>query len=44
MFEELKDEEVMPTISKNQMKKIKLDGHFQGRNKIFFDRDGKTYT
>jgi len=26
------------------MKKIKMDGHFQGKNKIFFDRDGKSYT
>lgn len=21
-----------------------MDGHFQGRNKIYFDRDGKAYT
>jgi hypothetical protein len=26
------------------MKKIKMDGHFGGKNKIFFDSDGKKYT
>jgi hypothetical protein len=26
------------------MKKIKMDGFFGGKNKIFFDSDGKKYT
>jgi hypothetical protein len=27
-------------ISKRQLKKVKLDGHFGGRNKIIFTKDG----
>lgn len=40
----MKDEEVEERVTKNQMKKIKTDGHFQGRNKIYFDREGKSFT
>ena len=29
-------------LSKNQLKKIKLDGHFAGKNKIFYDEEGNT--
>ncbi len=33
------DENAKPilTVSKNQMKKIKSEGHFEGKNKIIFD-------
>jgi hypothetical protein len=32
------------TVSKNQLKKIKSEGHFEGKNKIIFDDDLNTIT
>lgn len=37
-------EKVPLTISKNQLKKIKPEGHFEGKNKVFFDDDGNVVT
>jgi hypothetical protein len=33
------DENAKPilSVSKNQLKKIKAEGHFEGKNKIIFD-------
>lgn len=31
-------------VSRNQLKKIKPEGHFEGRNKIRFDEEGSKYT
>ena len=28
-------------VSRNQLKKIKAEGHFEGRNKLKFDEEGK---
>lgn len=41
---ESKDIKTIPSLSNRQLKKIKLDGHFEGKNKIFFDEDGKPMT
>ena len=30
------------TTSKRQLKKIKPEGHFEGKNKVFFNEEGKT--
>lgn len=35
---------LVPTLSKRQLKKIKPDGHFEGRNKILFDEMGNPTT
>jgi len=31
-------------LSNRSLKKVKLDGHFDGKNKIFFDTDGSKMT
>ena len=28
-------------VSKRQLKKVKVEGHFEGRNKIYYDDEGK---
>ena len=35
---------LIPTLSKRQLRKIKPEGHFEGRNKIIFDDEGKPMT
>jgi hypothetical protein len=32
------------SVSKNQLKKIKPEGHFEGKNKVFFNDEGKAMT
>jgi hypothetical protein len=32
------------SVSKRQLKKIKPEGHFEGKNKSFFDEAGNTLT
>ena len=39
-----KDEKAPLTTSKRQLKKIKPEGHFEGKNKIFFDEQGNKLT
>lgn len=37
------DQKPQLVVSKRQLKKVKLDGHFNGRNKIIFGKDGKLF-
>ena len=32
------------SVSKRQLKKIKPEGHFEGKNKIFFNEEGQAVT
>ena len=34
-----KDAKPILSVSKNQLKKIKSEGHFEGKNKIIFDEN-----
>lgn len=34
----------LPPVTKNQLKKVKEEGHFGGKNKIIFDQDGNPLT
>ena len=34
-----KDAKLILSVSKNQLKKIKSEGHFEGKNKIIFDEN-----
>jgi hypothetical protein len=31
-------------VSKRQLKKIKPEGHYEGRNKVYFDEQGNSIT
>ena len=35
---------LVPILSKRQLKKIKPEGHFEGRNRIMFDEEGNAMT
>ena len=37
---EIEKKEIGYKVSRNQLKKIKPEGHFEGRNKLKFDEEG----